>query len=107
MTAEIKENQMVALSIISVANLDIGKAYNVGFEIAKETNSSFQGIFIWGLLNPNRDAQYLFFFTSSDTINNIIEKAKLKLGLTDKNLLFTVTPQIQPSDKPAPSIMTT
>ena len=97
----------VQLSIISLTNLDIGKAYNSGMEIAKETDSSFQGIFIWGLTNPNRDVQYLFFYTYPETINTLIEKIKTALKLEDKNLLISASPSPEQIEKPAPSIMTT
>lgn len=102
-----KQKHTVQLSIISLTNLDIGKAYQTSLEIAKQTDSAFQGIFIWGLVNPNRDAQYLFFYTSPETMNTIIENVKTNLGLTSKNVLFSVAPIAEPSEKPAPSIMTT
>ena len=107
MSTSDKPQHTVQLSIISLINFNIEKAYRSSMEIAKKTNSKFQGIFIWGLINPNRDVQYMFFNTNPDAINSIIENIKESLELTDKNILFSVVPTPELSEKPAPSIMTT
>lgn len=104
---ETKTKPTVGLSILSIVPLDIEKTYNVGLEIAREGKATFQGIFIWGLSNPNRDVQYLYFIAEKDSINSIIEKVKSSLGLAQGNILFVVAPILQPSEKPAPAIMTT
>ena len=97
----------VMLSIISLVRIDIEKACKSGLEIAKDNKASFQGIWIWSLTNPNRDAQYLSFTADVDSINSIVEKVKSSFNLTDENLLYSATPYTRPKEKLPPSIMTT
>lgn len=97
---ENRQKHPIQLSIISLVTFDVGKAYLASFEIAKETDSTFLGIFVWSLSNPNRDAQYLSFLTEAENIDNIIEKIKSALGLESKNVLFTITPT---QTRPAPT----
>ncbi len=89
----------VALNINLLVRVDIEKAYKLGLEIAKENNAIFNGIYIWTLTNPNRDAQYLLFTTDVDSINKIIEKVKSSLNLTEENLLYSLIPTVRQKEK--------
>ena len=95
----------VALYINLFVRVDLEKAYILGLEIAKETNSIFQGIIPWNI--ANREIEYFSFITELDMVNKIIHILKSNLNLTDENMSYTVTPAVRPAQKPPPTIMTT
>ena len=96
----------VSLIINLLVRVDIEKAYKIGLEIAKDSNTLFLGIFPWSFSNPNRDVEYLSFIADVDSINGIIEKIKSHLNITEENLLYTISPSVRPKEKPPPSTMT-
>lgn len=97
----------VILSIILLVHINIEKAHKTCLEIAKDNNVMFQGIFPWSLEHPNRDLEYLSFIVDVDSISKISEKVKSSLNLTEENLRYSTIPSVRPTEKPAPSIMTT
>ena len=105
MSTEIKP--AVSLSIILTTPLsDVQKAYMVCLETAKahEKETTFQGIQVWSLQNPNRDAQMLSFVTDADLMNDIINTVKTQLNLQE-NVLYNIVPFVRPS-KPTPMMST-
>jgi hypothetical protein len=95
----------VILSIHLLARVDIEKTYKHCLEIAKENNAVFQGIFVWSLINPNRDVEYLSFVADVDSLNKIIEKIKSSLSLTEENQLCSAAPFAWQKEKAFPSPM--
>jgi hypothetical protein len=105
MSTEIKP--AVSLGVILTTPLsDVQKAYMICLEVAKthEKEITFQGIWIWSLTNPNRDAQIMSFVTDADLMNEIITQVKSKLNLQE-NVLYNIVPFTRPS-KPTPMIST-
>lgn len=101
------EKPAVTLGMILTTPLsDVQKAYTICLEFAKthDKEVTFQGIFTWSMLNPNRDVQMLSFVTDVDLMNDIINQVKTQLNLQE-NILYNIIPFIRLS-KPTPMMAT-
>jgi hypothetical protein len=93
------------VNVFILTKIDMEKSWKLGLELAKEFKGILNGIYVFNLANPNRDAQYFSFVVGVDSINQLIEKLKNGLKLADENILSSVVPGFLPEEKAQPKDM--
>jgi len=99
-------NVDVILNVVILnPDIDYENAFKIGLQVAKENNTKFQGIGVYGLAN-NREAQNLNFLTKLNKVNAIVEKVKANMGLDATDIRCQIIPVQRVRDKPPMSMST-
>ena len=105
MTTQNNNLDVILNVVVLNPDFDYENAFNIGLQVAKENNATFQGIGVYGLAN-NREAQNFNFLTKLNKVNGIVEKIKADMGFNSSDLRVQIIPVQRVRDKP-PSAMST